>query len=740
MLHWPQANAMTRGVMTLCVFVALQGFAGGDVTEPVQESTGSSATFANTVDPFLGEYCIRCHGSKDQSGDRRFDGLAHRIKNDDTLVDYQDILDLLNLGEMPPEDEKQPSPSERKRVINWLTKTIGRYHQQRTSTGGEAVLRRLNSREYRNTIRDLLHVDLTMFDPTETFPRDQTTEHMDNDGATLVTSGHLLARYLQAADQVINKAITPLKRPEIQTWVFRDDFRQQPEIDQVHKKLNGFEHMTLYDVPGADKPEGAYGPIHAFAEGVPFDGIYEIRLKAEAVNRLHPYDREFIGTDTSEPLRLGIVAGNQEAGNLHLPQPIEPLLAEIELADEPKWYTANVRLDAGFTPRFTFQNGLMDARNLWTRLIKKYPDQFPKKLRGIVDMRFNAIKHGKLPQIHIHEIEIKGPIYDQWPTPRHLAVFGDSWSSVVSKGSMTREELRAGVNRFATRAYRRPVTANEIQRVIDVIDARVAAGRSTIEAYTDGLKAILCSPNFLYLQQDGGDELTSYELASRLSYFLWGTAPDATLLSLAESGKIREAKVLTTEVRRMLSDPRSHAFVEGFLASWLDLRSLGATPPDRGDFGDYYRHDLESAMRRETELFTRHVIDENLSINNFIDSDFTFVNQPLAKMYGLDPPSGTQFRQVSLSDRRRGGLLGQASVLTVTANGIDTSPVVRGVWLLENILGTPPSPPPPDVEPLDPDIRGAKTIRDQLSMHRDTPSCNECHRKDRPHRIRTREF
>jgi hypothetical protein len=182
----------------------------------------------------------------------------------------------------------------------------------------------------------------------------------------------------------------------------------------------------------------------------------------------------------------------------------------------------------------------------------------------------------------------------------------------------------------------------------------------------------------------------------------------------------------------MLNDPKSDALVQGFLGSWLGLRELGSTPPDRSSFRDFYHYDLDSAMRQETFLFVRHLIDENLSIRNLLDSDFTFVNRPLAKHYGIEPPNGFEFQEVLLPDRRRGGLLGQASVLTLTANGIDTSPVVRGVWLLENLLGTPPSPPPPDVEPLDPDVRGATTIRDQLDKHRSNPSCYECHRKIDP--------
>ncbi len=689
--------------------------------------------FNQSVTPLLKAFCADCHGAKKQKGDRRFDQLPSNIQSDDTLVDYQDILDQLNLGEMPPEEAKQPTDGQRQEVIAWLTTQVHRYHEAQKGSGGDTVLRRLNAREYRNTVRDLLHLNMTMFDPTEKFPRDQTSEQLDNVGETLVTSGFLLARYLEAADQVIEKALMPLEKPPVQTWTFRDGFDQQPEIDQVHRKTNRYEHMTLYDVVGADKHEGAYGPIHAFAKGVPFDGMYEIRLKAEAVNRQHPYDPEFLGTDPSEPLRLGIVAGNHLAGSLHLPQPVEPLLAEIDLADEPKWYTCRVWLDAGFTPRFTFRNGLMDARNLWSRLIKKYRDQFPADIgTGIVSARFNAIKHGKLPQIHIHEIEIEGPFFEHWPTESQRALLGDQWDGAESGGRQDEIAIRNLVERFASRAYRRPIDPTEIDRIMQVIATRREVGKSPTEAYADGLKAVLCSPNFLYLEESDQPKLSSFALASRLSYFLWSSMPDQQLIRLAEADALQQPDVLRQQVERMLNDPKSDSLVEGFLESWLGLRELGATPPDRNDFQDFYQYDLDAAMRRETFLFTRHVIDENLGLVNFLDSDFTFVNKPLARLYGLQPPSSSEFELVRFQDRRRGGLLGQASILTLTANGIDTSPVVRGVWLLENILGTPPSPPPPDVEPLDPDVRGATTIRDQLEKHRTNPSCFDCHRKMDP--------
>lgn len=698
----------------------------------VAQLAAEEPSFDSEVKPLLTSYCQACHGEAKQKGERRFDRLAGEIRDDNGLVDLQDILDQLNLGEMPPKEARQPTDGQRRRAIAWLTGRIEQYRREHQPAAGQTVLRRLNAREYRNTVRDLLHINMSMFDPTAGFPRDRTTDHLDNVGESLVTSGHLLERYLDAADRIIGKVTATAQQPAVQSWTFRSGFRQQPEIDQVHGRTNGFSHLTLYDVVGADKPEGAYAPLLMFKEGVPYDGTYEIRIHAEALNRRHPYDRDFVGTDPDEPLRLGIVAGSAAAGPLHKPQPIEPLLAEMDLADEPKWYTVRVWLDAGFQPRFTFRNGLMDARNMWGRLVKRYADQFPRPTRpGIVENRFNAIKYGKLPQIQIHEVQIEGPFYDAWPTPSQRAVLGDDWASAHAAGGPSQEQMREHLTQFASRAYRRPARDQEIDRLMQLIQTRQQAGCTPMEAYGDGLKAVLCSPAFLYLEEPPGP-LSSYALASRLSYFLWSSMPDARLADLAAGDKLREPEVLAGEVERMLKDPRSDAFIDGFLNSWLTLRDLGSMPPDRNKFESYYRGDLQTAMRRETQLFVRRLIDEDLSIANFLDADFTYVNKPLAKLYGIDPPAGSGFERVKLTDQRRGGLLGQASVLTVTANGIDTSPVVRGVWLLENILGTPPSPPPPDVEPLDPDIRGAITIREQLQKHRSVASCYDCHRKIDP--------
>jgi cytochrome c553/PAS domain-containing protein len=693
----------------------------------------------DAVRAFFASYCTKCHGPEKQKGERRFDQLALPVHSADTLFDLQDAIDQLNLGEMPPAEEKQPAAEEIRPVVARLTELVAAGHAQLASTGGQTVLRRLNRREYLNTIGDLFALNMTMFDPTTKFPRDQTVQHFDNIGDTLKTSGYLLAQYLEAADLVVEKALAAPPPPPEQSWRFTGNFQQQPELRYSHGKVQQYRYMCLYESAASVQHEGAYGPLLAFAQGVPADGYYEIRVKAEAKFRQHPYDPKIFGTDPAVPFRLGVVAGNAKVGALHLPQPIEPLLGEAVLRDdEPEWHVFRVWLDAGYTPRFTFPNGMMSVRNAYGRILRQYNSQFPEEFRrttGIVETRVVVMRHGQLPHIRIHEVGIRGPLAAPSPSASHAAVLG----SAPFASGRTREILET----FATRAYRRPVRPDEVDRLMAVVAQRRAQGRDDFGALRDGLKAALCSPAFLYLVEPdpepaaGGDRrLTPHALATRLSYFLWSTMPDAELRRLADSGAILQPDVLRAQTRRLLGSPRSEAFVAGLLDSWLNLRALGDMPPDRGEFPRYYAQDLQEAMKRETRLYTRDLIDRNDSIVRFLDSDYTFANRPLARLYGLEDAvpgeRGHEFQRITFPTRERGGLLGQGSVLTVSANGVETSPVIRGVWLLENIFGTPPSPPPDNVPPIDPDVRGAKSMREILTKHRDNPACYECHRKIDP--------
>ena len=327
---------------------------------------------------------------------------------------------------------------------------------------------------------------------------------------------------------------------------------------------------------------------------------------------------------------------------------------------------------------------------------------------------------------------LRGPIIDHWPTRTQKEIIGGS--------EFDPKDIKQNLKNFLARAYRRPPTDEQIQSLHQIYTDRKSKGIDSWQAYKDCLKAALCSPNFIYLQEPldpKSKKLDSYAIASRLSYFLWSSLPDRELFELADSGKLNDTTILSQQVERMLQDPKSDRFVKGFLDAWLTLDNLGNTPPDQNRFSEYYIDDLASAMREETHIFFRHILDKNLPTSEFLTAEYSFMNSALARHYRMDLPnnrfkSPDSFIKVNTNGHPRGGLLGQASIHTVTANGVDTSPIIRGVWLLENILGTPPAPPPPDIEAIEPDVRGSTTIRDQMEKHRSDPTCAECHRKIDP--------
>lgn len=683
---------------------------------------------------FLATYCNDCHGAEKQKGDRRFDRLALPVAKTDTLIELKDILDQINLGEMPPKKSKQPSSDEQKAFIEHITQELTKGREALASTGGSTVLRRLNRTEYLHTIGDLFSLNMAAFDPTTKFPRDQSAEHMENLGDVLQTSGYLLDQYLDAADAVVEKTFAQQKPVKEQAWHFTKNFRSN--LKRKEKDYNN-AHLLVEECMDSDKHTAGFGVIEDFVDGVPADGFYEVKVLVKAMNREHPYDPKWFGTDPREPFRLGIVPGDSKAGPLDLPQPQQPMLAEVALDDaEAKWITMKIWLDAGHTPRFVFPNGPDDARGTWFRIADQHKDlwdQFmdeddkQKGKLGIVAARQITLHVHKHPHIRIDEVKIRGPMAETWPPASQMAVLG--------KQAFEPEKMREQLQAFADRAYRRQATEDEMKRLMAVADKRMQQGHSPLDGFKAALKAVLCSPGFVYLSQEtqnGSNKLSSNALASRLSYFLWSTMPDEELMSQ----DLTKPEVLLAQTRRMLQDKRSDAFVAGFLDSWLNLRNLGGMPPDRGEFEEYYSKGFQDAFKIETRMFMRDLIDRDASLVNFLDSDYSFINQHLATHYELGeigvPAKAHEFRKVSFKTDKRGGLLGMGSVLTITANGIETSPVTRGVFLLENILGTPPPPPPDDVPAIDPDVRGAKSIRELLSKHRESPNCYGCHQKIDP--------
>ena len=712
------------------IFYGLSVFAIADQITVEQNAAGQNAAV------FLEKYCIQCHGDQKQKADRRFDTLSSQIENLDDLGRYQEVVDQLNLESMPPEGKPQPSPSERLVMIDALTRRIETAHAELNTSGGHSVLRRLNAWEYRQTIGDLLGLDVAAWNPSEDFPEEVVVDGFDNNGAGLVTSGMLMDHYLSAAEEAIHRATKFGKRPVAKSYRQASPFyfsgkgyEDLPKLFKVDR-FRFTPDTPFTDLYGRHYRGGHIGFLPLVRQGgVPHSGIYTIRVKAAAISRHHDYGKALGDFRNGDPLVMEIAAVDRRGSVVSTGNVSKMIsLARVELTnEEPEWFEWDVYVEAGFEPEVRFRNGPMAAKRM-VRMLTTHAADKPE-FKPFVDMKGGLEKaHGVLkgyqgPRLRVWEIVIEGPHVDVWPTAGHRALYG----------ALTREELNAEtihqqLELFAEKAFRRLPVEGEVEPIQELVAESLKAGVDPLEAFQLGCQAILCAPGFLYLNLGEGP-LEEIALASRLSYFLWSSPPDETLLRLATNNKLKAE--LPEQVTRMLADPRSERFVHHFVRRWLDLDNIGTMPPS-AEFLEYYRDNLQVAMRQETESFFRHVLDTNQNVQDFLDADYSFLNRELALHYGIEGVEGNGLQKVSLQGSRRGGLIGHGAFLTASANGVDTSPVVRGIYVLEKVLGYSPPPPPPDVPLIEPDIRGAVSIRDQLEKHRNVATCAECHRKIDP--------
>lgn len=684
-----------------------------------------------TVSRLLKKYCLDCHDRATADGEREFETFTLPLKTEQQLITADGIIDQMTLRKMPPEEADQPTDKERLALIGALRDSIQEARSQFESTGSRTIMRRLSNREYENTLATLFDRRVDTLGLTADFPKEETSQHMDNIGESLVTSGFLLDQYFQAASRLVEAR---LGKPEMKpkSWHFNGHFKQYEELSGSHRSVFNYRYLCLYEQPNTDTRQGGYGHIEDFLAGVPVSGLYDIQVQAQALHRDTHYDPKIFRIDFSEPFQLAVVPGDVKKGHIHYPQAIEPILASSVVPDDkPEWLKFRVWLEAGQTPRFIFPNGPYESRASVIALNKRYKDEFKKPDTGV--RRSALLREGELPHIRISEIKIHGPIPEPDGSKEEVAVFG--------KEGFQKDKALDQLYSFAKKAYRRPLNESDQRRIKSLYEQRLSEQATPRQAALDTVKLILCSPSFLYLSEITPEdelELHPYDLASRLSYALWAAPPDAELFAAAASGRLQKKEELQKQIRRMLKDPRSEEFVNGFLDSWLNLRAIGDQPPPRKAAWEYYAQNLPESMKQEARLFFRSLLDENGSVENFLDSDFTFVDKKLAHLYQLPEKDTLRlqdgFRRVKLSGtKRRGGLLGMAGVLTVSANGVDTSPVTRGVYVLENLLGTPPPPPPDEVPAIEADVSGAKTIREKLAKHSRDQTCYVCHRNIDPH-------
>ena len=692
---------------------------------------------------FVSKYCYQCHGEEKQKADRRFDLLSSSIQDFREQELWQEIVDQLNLGEMPPEHVSQPSEVERLAIIDLITHEIAVAREKFSGISNHTVLRRLNKFEYSNTISDLLGLNTESWNPSADFPADVHVDGFDNDGAELVTSGLLLEKYFPAAEGAITRATKFENRPVSKSYIQKSPFYFRgkksnglPKLFKVDRYR--FEPETPYtDLYGRFYRGGHLGflPLNK-AGGVPHSGNYTIRVKAAAVNRLHPYGKILGDFRNGDPLvmelasvdRKGSTAGT--SGNVTK----SVSLTSFELKEaEPEWFEWTGYMEEGFEPEVRFRNGTAAAKRL-VRLLLNKADTFPE-FQPFLQMKSAKEKgyerwHGTLraykgPVLRVWEIQVDGPHIDEWPPLGHEALYDE-----LTPQDLSAEIIEERLTQFAKLAFRRPPLEGELSPILGMIKAKLREGLSSLESLQLGFQTILSAPGFLYLNEGEG-ELNDYALASRLSYFLWSSMPDAELFKLAEQEKLKNPAILTTQVDRMLADPKGKRFVGNFLRVWLELDNIGKMPPSR-EFVSFYRDNLESAMRKETELLFENVLKKNLRPLELLTADYSYINRELAAHYGIAGLEGNEFRKVSLAGAERGGILGHGSFLTASANGVDTSPVVRGIYVMNKLLDYTPPPPPDDVPEIEPDVTGATTLKEKLIKHREDASCAQCHKKIDP--------
>ena len=626
----------------------------------------------------LDRFCVGCHGGDSASADLRLDSADLEGVHDAPEL-WERVVHKLRTGTMPPPNMPQPPVADREVLLDWLEASLDAAALRSPNPGRTEALRRLNRTEYQNAVRDLLAVEI---DADALLPQDESGHGFDNVNVSDL-SPLLLGRYISAAQKISRLAVG-----SGQLEPNSDIIRVKPDVTQEHH------------VPGL--PLGSRGGVsvtHAFVQ----DGDYEIQIwlsrnrneEIEGLRREHKVhlllDRQRIETFT-----------------------VRPPVDRFDYSQVDKHLRKRVAVTAGpHELAVTFP---------------KTESSLLETMRQPTQSRFNMHRHPRTAPA-VFQISVTGPYSGRSPadTPSRRRLFTCRPTGPADEAGCARQILSGLVRR----AYRRPVSDEDLLRPLEFF--REGRQNGGFDAGIErALTAVLVSPEFLFRTEaaapsPGAARINSVELASRISFFLWSSIPDDELLAAAASGELGSDEGLERQVRRMLADPRAANFATNFAGQWLRLRSLESFSPDARLFPDF-DDNLRQALRRETELFVQSIVSEDRSVLDLIKADYTYLNERLAKHYGIGAVYGTRFRRVALdSTSKRGGLLRHGSVLTVTSYPTRTSPVLRGTWVLENIFGAPPPPPPPNVPALDNAVSASLPMRERLGAHRDNPACASCH-------------
>ncbi len=663
------------GILILAVglpFVVVPQMAAAP--QAAADTTGDAApldeTFRKVVAPFTEKYCVECHtGSTPEAGI----SFARYVDEKAMLKDrrtWQRVFDLVSQGSMPPADSRQPTADEKTKLLEYLDQQLHHIDCSKVADPGRVTIRRLNRSEYNNTVRDLLAVT---FRPAEDFPSDDVGYGFDNNGDVLSVSPLLMEKYLSAAEQITREALLNVDPANPPVLEFGRDRLHRTGVAYYH----GDDGIMLV----------SNGEFYAQC-AIPKSGRYVLKVWAAETPAGDEHAKMEFRIDNKAVVQYEVAHNESQYGSYEFP---------MHLDRGPHKFSIAFLND--------FFNEVTDDRS--------------RRDRNLL----------------VRNVEIVGPTaVDAAEYPAFQRTF---LTAVPGAGKSVVDAAQENLRPFLKRAFRRPVTEAEVARFVALAEAIAASGASFTTAMQVAVTGVLVSPQFLFrIETDQRPDdpqdrhvLNDYELAVRLSYFLWSSLPDAELMSHADQEDLHRDEVIDGQVRRMLADPRSQALVDNFAEQWLQLRILNEVTPDPRKFPEF-NSSLREDMKAETSRFFEYVMREDRSILDFLDGPYTFVNDRLAKHYGLSDVTGTEFRRVSLAGTQRAGLLTQASILTLTSNPDRTSPVKRGKWVMEVLLNQPPPPPPPNVPDLketavaQPDL----TLRQQLELHRQNASCASCHR------------
>jgi hypothetical protein len=639
--------------------------------------------------PVIDKYCVTCHNQRLKTAGLTLDTMDLGKVPAQAEV-WEKVINKLRSGTMPPAGMPRPDQATYKDLTAWLE---GQIDQASEPYAGRPILHRLNRAEYANAIRDLLALDI---DAGSLLPPDDSAFGFDNVSDALGVSPSLQEHYLDAALKIGALAVgDPNIPPGSETWRIRQDLSQD-------RHVNGL-------------PLGTVGGTVA-RYNFPLDGEYtfQARLYRTNLNIMR-------GLEAPHQVEIALDGQRIHLATIGGPEDLASLFEKPTDTGDAVEARLRVRIPVKAGPHVVTVAFVADP-----------DDVEPARLESYVRSSVDNFDWSGSP--HLQSLTISGPFHPAAPvdTPSRRRIF------VCHPGARLSDEAcaRQIVSKLARVAYRGPVTGSELDTLLTFYESGKRDGgfEGGVEL---ALERMLASPRFLFrFERDPVDavpgqsyRISDLELASRLSFFLWSSVPDDELLQLAGKGELKNAAVLDREVRRMLADPKAETLVSNFAGQWLQLRNLRNVQPNTDLFPDF-DDNLRESFRRETELLFESIVQEDRSVLDLLTADYTFVNERLAKHYGIPDIYGSRFRRVAITDDARRGLLGQGSILALTSHAERTSPVVRGKWILENILGTPVPPPPPDVPPLkgNQDGQKPKTMREQMAEHRANPVCASCHK------------